>query len=127
MKRLYRNCDNRGSWEKRRGNDCCATARRWGAAVNAGPALLRCGPGGRELVLLFTCLLAISLACERFLHTLAFARLQIEGVTLDFLDDVLLLYLPLEATQSILERLTFLHSNFCQMTDTSKLPNGVNS
>ena len=84
------------------------------------------GPGEIALVLLFPCLLAITFTCERFFHTLALAWLQVEGVTLDFLDDVLLLNLSLETAQSIFERLAFLHSNFCQWTDTSKLPNRVN-
>ncbi len=91
------------------------------------PGPHRCtDPALIALVLLFACLLAISLAGKRLFDALAFTWLQIKGVTLDFLDDVLLLNLPLEATQSIFERLTFLHSNFCQLTDTSKLPNGVN-
>jgi hypothetical protein len=41
-------------------------------------------------------------------------------VTLDFLDDVLLLYLPLKTAQRIFERLAFLNANFRQMNPTSK-------
>jgi hypothetical protein len=41
-------------------------------------------------------------------------------VTLDFLDDVLLLYLPLKPAQSIFERLAFLYANLCQKSPTSK-------
>lgn len=58
--------------------------------------------GVERLVLLFTSLFAIPFTCERFLDALLFAWLQVEGVTLDFLDDVLLLYLPLKAAQRIL-------------------------
>ena len=86
----------------------------------AGPMMLL------VLVLFLACLLAIALARQRFFDALALTGLQVKGVTLDFLDDVLLLYLPLKAAQCIFERLAFLHSNFCQLTDTSKLPNGVN-
>ena len=48
------------------------------------------------LVLLFASLLAIPLARQRRFHAPLFARLKVVGVTLDFLDDVLLLNLPLE-------------------------------
>jgi hypothetical protein len=40
--------------------------------------------------------------------------LQVVGVTLDFLDDVLLLYLPLEPAQRIFQRFAFLYANLCQ-------------
>ena len=50
----------------------------------------------KKLVLLFTSLLAIPLARQSCLDTTLFARFQIVGVTLNFLDDVLLLYLPLK-------------------------------
>jgi hypothetical protein len=49
------------------------------------------------LVLLFASLLAIPLARQSCLDTTLFTGLQIVGVTLYFLDDVLLLYLSLEA------------------------------
>jgi hypothetical protein len=49
------------------------------------------------LVLLFTSLFAITLACQSCLDTTLFARFQVVGVTLDFLDDVFLLNLPLES------------------------------
>jgi hypothetical protein len=41
-------------------------------------------------------------------------------VTLDFLNDVLLLHFPLEATQGIFERLAFLQSDFGQRNYTPK-------
>jgi hypothetical protein len=50
-----------------------------------------------KLVRFLAGFLAIALARESFLDATLFARLQIKGVTLDFLDDVLLLNLALEA------------------------------
>jgi hypothetical protein len=44
-------------------------------------------------------------------------------VTLDFLDDVLLLYLPLKPAQRIFERFAFLYTNLCQRDPTSKPAN----
>jgi hypothetical protein len=66
------------------------------------------------LVLLFPSLLAIPLARQRLFYTALFAWFQVEGVTLYFLDNVLRLYLALEAAQSILKRLAFLYANLCQ-------------
>jgi len=48
------------------------------------------------LISLFTSLLAIPLACQCCLHATLFTGLQIVGVTLDFLDNVFLLNLPLK-------------------------------
>ncbi len=67
-----------------------------------------------ELVLLFTSLLTIPLARQRFFHATLFAGLQVEGVTFDFLDNVFLLYLTLKPTQRIFKRFAFLHANLCQ-------------
>jgi hypothetical protein len=66
------------------------------------------------LVLLFTSLLAAALSRQCFLQSSLFTRLQVVGVTLYFLNDVLLLHLPLEAAQRILEGLTLLKTNFRQ-------------
>src|ERR1700744_964966 len=74
------------------------------------------------LVLLFASFLAIPLTCQCFLHALLFAWFQIKGVTLDFLDDVLLLNLALEATQCIFERLAFLNANLCQKLHLQTVP-----
>jgi hypothetical protein len=49
-----------------------------------------------KLVSLFASFLAIPLACQCCLHAALFTRLQIVGVTFYFLDNVLLLYLPLK-------------------------------
>ena len=53
------------------------------------------------LVLFFASFFAIPLASERLFHTALFTGLQVEGVTLDFLDNVLLLYLTLKPAQRI--------------------------
>lgn len=45
--------------------------------------------------------------------------LQIKGMFFDFLDDVLLLHLSLEAAEGAFERLSLLKSNFGQTTNTS--------
>jgi hypothetical protein len=45
-------------------------------------------------------------------------------VALDFLDDVLLLYLPLEPAQRVFERLAFLNANLCQEIPPPNLPKG---
>jgi hypothetical protein len=74
-----------------------------------------------RLILLFTSLFTIPLARQRFLDAALLAGLEVEGVTLDFLDDVLLLHLTLKPAQCIFERFAFLHANFCQTNDTPKL------
>jgi hypothetical protein len=66
------------------------------------------------LILLFAGLFAIALARQSSLHSALFAGLQVVGVTLDFLDDVLLLDLAFEPAQRILERLAFLYANLSQ-------------
>jgi hypothetical protein len=73
-----------------------------------------------KLVLFFPDLLAIALPRQRFLDSLLLAWFQVEGVALDLFDNVLGLYLALETAQSILERLAFLYTNFCQVKYTSK-------
>ena len=72
------------------------------------------------LVLLFTNFLTVALACKCFLHTLLLTWLQVKRMTLYFLDDVLGLHFALEAAQGILQRFTFLYSNFCQRNYTSQ-------
>src|SRR5580658_9422217 len=76
-------------------------------------------------VSLFASLLAIPLACQCCLHATLFTGLQIVGVTLHFLDNVLLLYLPLKPAQSIFERLAFLYANLCQEIPPPNPPNGL--
>jgi len=78
-----------------------------------------------KLVCLFTSFLAIPLARQSCLYALLLAGLQVVGVTLDFLDDVFLLYLPLEPAQSIFERFAFLNTNLCQKIPPPNLPWGL--
>ena len=81
-----------------------------------------CAGGPVEaLVLLFTSLLAAALARQGFLQPGPLARLQVVGVTLNFLNNVLLLHLPLEAAQRVLKGLTLLKTNFRQACNTPKL------
>jgi hypothetical protein len=84
-----------------------------GRLGNGGPAV--------NLVLLFASFLAAALARQCFLHSFFFARLEVEGVTLHFLDDVLLLDLSLETPQGVLQRFTFLNANFRQTANTPRL------
>jgi len=99
---------------------CCRSTRR-GARFEQGR------PGKERpyaaLILFFTGLLASTLASERSFYTLFLARLQVEGVTLDLLDNVFLLHFALETTQSVLEGFPLLKSYFCQ-TDTPPNPSG---
>jgi hypothetical protein len=71
---------------------------------------------------LFTTLFSSTFSRQGFLHALLLARLQVEGVTPDLLDDVFLLHFALEATKGILQRLALLQSNFRQ---THHLPTGT--
>jgi hypothetical protein len=65
-------------------------------------------------------LLAVPLARQRLLGPQFFSRLQVEGVSLDLLDDVLLLDLSLEAAKGVIERLALLQSHFSQSKYTSQ-------
>ena len=60
-------------------------------------------------------LLAAPLSGQCLLRTTLVTRLQIEGVFLNVLDDVLLLHLAFESTQGTLDRFTILNSNFRQL------------
>ncbi len=55
------------------------------------------GPFSLQLVLFLTSFLAGSFARERGFYTLFLAGFQVEGVALNLLDNVFLLYLALEA------------------------------
>src|SRR4029079_18022322 len=57
-------------------------------------------------------LLAITLSRQRLLRAAFIARLQVEGVLLDILDDVFLLHLPLEPSESALDRFALLNLDF---------------
>ena len=55
-----------------------------------------------------------TLSRQSLLDALLLARLQVEGVTPDLLDDVFLLHFAFEATKRIPRRLALLQSDFCQ-------------
>ena len=116
-KRLTATASTLGEVKLERGMDGANAVRR--AGDTEGPRLLyeSAGPGdvySLTLVLLFTRLFPVTFPRECFLDALPLSGLQVEGVTFYFLDDVLLLHLPLKTTQCILERLAFLHTNLCQ-------------
>ncbi len=73
------------------------------------------------LVLFFPRFFATALASQCFLDSLFLTGLQVEGVTLDLLDDVFLLHLTLEATKRVFEGFSLLDSDFCQTDYTPKL------
>ena len=54
------------------------------------------------LVLLFASFFAAALSRQRFLDALLFARLEVKGVTLHFLNNVLSLNLAFEAAKGVL-------------------------
>src|SRR5208282_638770 len=62
---------------------------------------------------LFAHLFSGTLLRQSLLHPASLARLQVVGVTLHFLDDVLRHNLALEPTKGVLQRLSLLQSNFC--------------
>jgi hypothetical protein len=59
-------------------------------------------------------LLAVALACQRRFNSFFLARLQIESVPLDFLDNVLLKDLTLEAPERVLNCFTVLNVDLGQ-------------
>src|SRR5208337_1717645 len=84
-----------------------------GPPCSSGPAV--------TLVLLFASFFAAALARQRFFYALLLARLEVEGVTLHFLNNVLSLHLALKATQGVLQRLALLNTYFGQREHTPKL------
>jgi hypothetical protein len=60
-------------------------------------------------------LFPIAFAGQGLLDPEFLPRLQVECVSLDLLDDVLLQHLPLEAPERVLQRLAFLKSYLCQI------------
>ena len=86
--------------------------------MRAGCRLLRNVPLSC-LVLFFPDFLAITFARQCFLDAFFLTWLQVKGVPLNFLDNILGLYFAFETTQGIFERFTFLYSNLCQKKCTS--------
>jgi hypothetical protein len=75
-----------------------------------------------RLLRFFAGLFAIPFPRQRFFHATLLTGLQIEGVALDFLNDVFLLDLPLEPAQCVFKGFTLLNSNFRQKKYTSRHP-----
>ena len=75
------------------------------------------GPSCLASVLFLARLLPCALAGESSFHALFLTRLQVEGMTFYFLDDIFLLHFALETAQSIFKRFTLLKPYFGQ-TDT---------
>src|SRR5450759_790515 len=61
-------------------------------------------------------LLARAFTRERLLGAAAIPWFQVEGMLLDILDDIFLLYLPLEPAQRALDGFAILHFHFSQAT-----------
>ena len=57
---------------------------------------------------------AVALAREGFFRALLLARLQVEGMSFDFLDDVFLLDFALETAQRAFQGFSILDMNFSQ-------------
>ncbi len=102
---------------------CCTNARQVCRGLNYGRERLlpprvfvnaSLLPRTGELVLFLACFFAIALPRQRLLHALLFTWLQVKRMPLYFLDNVFRLHFTLETTESILQRLAFLNSNFCQ-------------
>ena len=67
-----------------------------------------------QLFLFFPRFLAAAFTRQSFLGAPFFAGLQVEGVPLDLLDDVFLLYLALKTPKGVFQRFSFLKSYFRQ-------------
>src|SRR5262245_22095813 len=82
------------------------------------------GAPGEEWALLALAaqLLAVALAGGSLLGAAPVARLQVEAVLLDVLDDVFLLDLALEATKGVLDGLAFLDLDLRQTECTPQPP-----
>ena len=63
------------------------------------------GPSSPPLLHLPPILLAIAFTGQRLLDAALLARLQVKGVSFDFLDDVFLQDFPLEAAKRVFQRL----------------------
>src|SRR5262245_5883078 len=101
--------------------NCCSPAVQTNSApqsthlrIRSWNSIGRYLVGVARLLQLAPELLAIAFARQRLLRPALVAGLQIEGVLLDVLDDVLLLNLPLESAEGALDRLTLLNLHFGQ-------------
>src|SRR3984893_9148999 len=95
-----------------------------------GPDSRKCGAeprrGGR-LVRFAPLLLAQSLPRKRFFCPAFLARLHVEAVLLDFLDDIFLLHLALKTAQGIFQRFTLLNNDFCHSINSAPSRFGLES
>ena len=66
-----------------------------------------------RLILLTPLLFPETFTREGLFRSTPLPRLHVVAVLLDFFDDVFRLYLPLEAPESVFQRLTLLDYNFC--------------
>ena len=66
-----------------------------------------------RLILLTPLLFPETFTREGLFSSTTLPRLHVVAVLLDFLDDVFRLHLPLEAPESVLQRLTLLNYNLC--------------
>jgi hypothetical protein len=98
-------------------NDPCCSSIWLGVQIEQSRQGRRPFPAS---ILFFSCFLARSFTSQSRFHPLFLARFQVEGVSLDLLDDVFLLYLALEPAQRVLERFAFLYANFSQKNSTSE-------
>lgn len=81
-----------------------------------GPLSNRQRPEFASLVLLFPSFFPTALPRQCFLCALLFARFQVVGMTLHFLDDVILLHLALEAAEGVFHAFALLQPNFSHPT-----------
>jgi len=79
------------------------------------------GPAARFLLDLPAILLPVPFAGQRLLGPELLTRLQVKGMSLHFLDNVLLLDLTLEAAKGIFQRFALLKLYFSQTKYTSQL------
>src|SRR4029077_13084624 len=95
-----------------------------------GPDSRKCGAEPRQkgrLVRFAPLLLAQSLPRKRFFGPALLAGFHVEAVLLDFLDDVFLLHLALEAAQGIFQRLTLLNDDFCHCINSPPIRFGLDT
>jgi hypothetical protein len=58
--------------------------------------------------------LPVTFTCQCLLHSKLLTRFQVEGMPLDFFNDVFLLHLPLEPPEGVFQGFTVLESYFSQ-------------
>jgi len=75
----------------------------------------RRGPNGYDSIPIVAHLLPGTLSRQSLLDPALRSRLQVKGVALHVFDNLFRLHLALESAQGILQRLTFLQSNLCQI------------